>query len=91
MKIEKKLQGVVVKLSDKSTASVEVVRKVAHSKYHKFYKISKKYLVDYEDGLNVGDTVEITSVKPISKNKSFKVSKVLKGNQQLSRVQEEEI
>lgn len=88
MKIVKKLQGKVLKLSNANTASIEVSRKVAHPKYNKLYTISKKFLVDYEGELTVGDIVEIESVKPISKFKSFKVAKVIEKIRQLSDVEE---
>lgn len=91
MKIVKKLQGRVVKLSNANTASVEVSRKVAHPKYNKLYTVSKKFLVDYKGDLTVGDVVEIESVKPISKFKSFRVAKVIEKIKQLPEAQEEAI
>lgn len=91
MKIVKKLQGRVIKLSNLNTASVEVSRKVAHPKYNKLYTVSKKFLVDYSGDLSVGDVVEIESVKPISKFKSFKVGKILESVKQISEAQEEAI
>lgn len=88
MKIVKKLQGIVVKLSNANTASVEVSRKVAHPKYNKLYIKSNKHLVDFEGELAVGDFVEISSIKPVSKMKSFKVTNVIKKAKQLSQIEE---
>ena len=68
------LSGIV--LSDKmdKTVVVSVSRFVKHPKYGKFYKINKKYKAhDEENKYKIGDKVEITETKPISKDKRFKV------------------
>ena len=81
--IEKKegntLTGVV--LSDKmdKTVVVSVSRFVKHPKYGKFYKINKKYKAhDENNEYKIGDKVEITETRPISKDKKFKVVRLLK-------------
>lgn len=68
------LKGVVV--SDKMDKSVvvSISRFVKHPMYGKFYKVSKKYKAhDAENKFKTGDTVEIIEVRPISKDKRFKV------------------
>ena len=45
--------------------------------YKKSYSRSKKYLVADELGVKNGDIVEMISVRPISKHKHWKVSKVI--------------
>jgi len=64
---------------NQSTVSVLVVFKTKHSKYQKIIKRSKKYLADnrFAD-LKIDDRVEIEECSPLSKNKHFKVVKVIK-------------
>lgn len=72
----KKISGVVVSTKMKDTATVLVDRFVKHPKYQKFIKSSKKFQVhDPENTAEVGDKVEITQTKPISKTKRFKLVK----------------
>lgn len=72
----KKISGVVVSAKMKDTATVLVDRFVKHPKYQKFIKSSKKFQVhDPENTAKVGDKVEITQSKPISKTKRFKLVK----------------
>lgn len=67
-------KGVVVSDKMDKTIVVSVSRFVQHPKYRKFYKVNKKYKAhDENNKYKVGDKVEIVSVKPISKEKKFKV------------------
>ena len=60
--------GVVVKTAAKDTAVVRVDRFVKHPKYKKYFTRSKKYLAhDPGNTAQVGDTVTIIAVKPVSK------------------------
>jgi small subunit ribosomal protein S17 len=73
------LQGKVVKDKMQKTVVVEVSRYVKHPKYGKYYSIDKKIKAhDENNEYKVGDMVEITSTRPISKGKSFVVSKKVK-------------
>lgn len=68
------LSGVVVSDKMDKTVVVSVSRFVKHPKYGKFYKINKKYKAhDEENKYKIGDKVEITETKPISKDKRFRV------------------
>lgn len=68
------LKGVVISDKMDKTVVVSVSRFLQHPKYLKFYKVNKKYKAhDEENKYKVGDTVEIMSVKPISKEKKYKV------------------
>tara|TARA_X000000368_G_scaffold168706_1_gene133085 strand:+ start:355 stop:615 length:261 start_codon:yes stop_codon:yes gene_type:complete len=72
------LTGTVV--SDKMNKTVVVLfeRKVKHPKYGKYIKKSTKYKVHDEDNkCKIGDIVSITEVRPISKDKSWKLVEVL--------------
>jgi len=66
------LKGTVVATKMVDTCTVAVERYVKHPKYKKFLKRTSKFLVhDAGNTATVGDKVEITSVRPISKRKSF--------------------
>lgn len=69
--------GRVVSAKMQKTVSVLVEGKKTHPLYKKTYVWSKKYLVHDEMGAKEGDVVSITETRPISKNKHFKVIKIL--------------
>lgn len=70
----KVLKGVVVSDKMDKTIVVTVSRFVKHPLYGKFYKVSKKYKAhDENNKYKIGDTVEIVSTRPISKDKRFRV------------------
>lgn len=75
MKTENKqiLKGVVISDKMDKTVVVSVSRFIKHPKYGKYYKINKKYKAhDEENKYKTGDSVEIISSRPISKDKKFK-------------------
>ncbi|HIF55198.1 MAG: 30S ribosomal protein S17 [Methylococcales bacterium] len=66
--------------SDKMDKSitVKVERLVKHPIYGKYIRRSSKYMVhDESNQAKEGDVVSITSCRPISKNKTFKLVSVL--------------
>ena len=66
--------GTVVSDSMDKTIVVQVDSLKRHPKYHKSYKVSKKFKAhDEENQFKVGDKVEIEETKPISRHKHFKV------------------
>ena len=68
------LKGVVVSDKMDKTVIVSVSRFIKHPLYGKFYKVSKKYKAhDEENKYKIGDEVEMVEVKPISKDKRFRV------------------
>lgn len=68
------LQGVVVSDKQEKTITVKVERRLAHKKYKKIIRRSKKYAVhDEKNSYKVGDEVKIEECKPLSKNKSWTV------------------
>lgn len=71
---KKNLKGIVVSNKMTKTVVVAVTRFVKHPLYGKYYKITKKYKAhDEANKCKVGDEVTITPVRPISKDKHFKV------------------
>lgn len=69
--------GRVVSVKMQKTAVVLIERRKTHALYKKSYLRTKKYLVDDEIGVKLGDVVEIVKIRPISKRKHWKVVKVL--------------
>ncbi len=68
----KTLKGTVVSDKMKDTIVVSVNRFIKHSKYKKYYKVSKKYKAhDLGNTKKIGDKVEIKECRPISKDKHF--------------------
>lgn len=66
--------GIVVSDKMDKTIVVSVSRFIKHPKYGKFYKVNKKYKAHDEDNkYKTGDKVSIKQVRPISKDKKFKV------------------
>lgn len=69
--------GRVVSTKLKNTATVLVERVASHPLYKKTFIRSRKYLVDDQIEVKEGDIVEIINCKPISKNKRWKIVKVV--------------
>lgn len=72
------LSGQVVSDKMDKTITVLIERKVKHPLYGKYIKRSKKIHVhDEANEASIGDTVTITSVRPYSKTKTFKLVEVV--------------
>ncbi len=72
------LTGTVISNKMDKTAVVLFERKVKHPKYGKYVKKSTKYKIhDENNKCKMGDTVTIAEVRPISKNKSWKLIDIL--------------
>lgn len=71
----KKGRVVSVKLSQ--TAIVLIERREVHPLYKKAFSRSKRYMVQDELGVKDGDLVEICKIRPISKNKHWKIVRVV--------------
>lgn len=71
------LKGKIVSNKMRRTVIVEVSRLKKHPLYGKFMKISKKYKAHTDEQIPEGATVIIKSSKPISKDKKWRVFKIL--------------
>ena len=72
------LVGRVVSDKRSKTVTVLVERRVTHELYGKIVGRSRKYQAHDETGqYNTGDTVEIAECRPISKTKSWTVTRLL--------------
>lgn len=74
----RKLIGTVTSDTQDKTITVAINRSVTHPVYGKRYSVTKKFAVhDEKNQAHVGDKVEITETRPISKRKSFTLTKVV--------------
>ncbi len=73
-KMKRKLNGVVVSDKMDKTVVVRVDRTVLHSKYLKRFTKSRRFQVhDPENTAKNGDLVTITQMRPVSKNKCWRI------------------
>lgn len=70
--------GVVVSNKMQKTVVVSVQRRIQHPLYLKTVVRSKKYKAHDEIGCDIGDLVEIMETRPLSKEKRWRVTKILK-------------
>ena len=76
--LKRTLIGKVVSDKMDKTVSVLIERRVKHPLYGKIVRRSKKDLAhDENNQAKIGDTVEIQESRPISKNKSWVLTKVI--------------
>jgi small subunit ribosomal protein S17 len=72
----KTLSGTVVSTKMSKTAVVEINRFVKHPQYHKYMRVSTRFLAhDENNECQVGDKVTIQASRPFSKKKTFIVVK----------------
>ena len=75
----RKLKGTVISNKMARTLVVRVDTLKRHPKYQKFYRTSKKFKAHTEgDDYRVGDIVMLTETRPISKDKRWRVTELVK-------------
>ena len=75
------LTGRVTSAKMEKTIVVEVIRLVQHAKYRRVIRITKKfYAHDEKRQAKPGDTVRISSSRPLSKLKRWRLKEVLTRN-----------
>lgn len=71
--------GTVVSTKMDKTVVVQVEKLVTHPLYHRQMKRSSRFAAhDETDDCRPGDTVEITSCRPLSRTKRWRVTRVVK-------------
>ena len=71
---KRRIIGTVVSNKMDKTAVVRVDRTLIHEKYGKRYKTSKRLMVhDPANSLTVGETVTIEEMRPMSKEKRWRI------------------
>ncbi len=74
----KTLLGTVHADKMKKTITVDVERKYRHAKYGKFIVKTQRFAVhDEQNEARVGDRVEIMETRPLSKNKRWRLLRIL--------------
>ncbi len=77
-KTARTLTGVVASTKMDKTISVVIERRVEHPLYRKYVRKSTKLLAhDENNECNEGDTVAIEECRPLSKNKSWRLTRVI--------------
>lgn len=83
-KTAKTVTGQVISNKMDKTISVLVSRKVKHPLYEKYIRRSTKFMAhDENNECKEGDVVVIETSKPISKNKFWKLQKVVTRTQEV--------
>lgn len=78
-KIKRVFRGIVVSNKPQKTAVVLVDRLKMHPKYKKRYKVSKRYKIhDEKNECRVGDLVIFEECRPLSKEKRWRLIKIVK-------------
>ncbi|MBC9934657.1 30S ribosomal protein S17 [Chitinophaga qingshengii] len=77
-KLRKSRIGVVASNKMDKTITVKVERKVKHPIYGKFVKKTTKFMAhDEKNECSIGDTVKIMEIRPLSKNKCWRLVEVI--------------
>lgn len=76
--MKRQLSGYVVSNKMDKTVTVKVERLVKHPLYKKYIRRHKKYMAhDERNECQVGDRVLILEARPLSKNKRWRVSRIM--------------
>ena len=77
-KARRTVVGVVTSDKGDKSITVQVDRVVQHPRFKKYVRRQSKYHAhDEHNDAHVGDRVAITECRPLSKNKSFRLTEVL--------------
>lgn len=78
-RVRKSFTGVVVSDKMEKTVVVRVQRLVEHPRYKKIVRRFSKFKAhDPENGCQMGDLVEIVETRPLSREKRWRVRRILK-------------
>jgi len=73
----KVLTGIVTSDKRDKTITVTVTSRETHPIYKKQYTVNRKYQAhDENNDANLGDKVQISEIRPVSKTKSFTLSNI---------------
>jgi len=78
MNNRRRIVGVVTSNKMTKTVVVEIARKFRHPLYRKVVHTSKRVKAHDEIGCQVGDEVQIVESRPISRDKTWVVEKIVK-------------
>jgi small subunit ribosomal protein S17 len=76
--LRKERTGLVLSNKMDKSIVISVERKVKHAIYGKFVKMTSKFMAhDEKNDCNIGDTVKIMEVKPMSKSKCWRLVEII--------------
>ncbi|NQX96847.1 MAG: 30S ribosomal protein S17 [Flavobacteriales bacterium] len=76
--LRKERVGLVTSNKMDKSITIAVERKVKHAMYGKFVKMTTKFMAhDEKNDCNIGDTVKIMEIKPMSKNKCWRLVEII--------------
>lgn len=76
--LRKERVGLVTSNKMEKSITIAVERKVKHAMYGKFLKTTTKFMAhDEKNDCNIGDTVKIMEIKPMSKNKCWRLVEII--------------
>jgi small subunit ribosomal protein S17 len=70
-------EGIVVSTKMQKTVVVKIERRLRHPLYGKFVLRSEKFKAHDEIGCDEGDTVEIMETRPLSRDKRWRVTRII--------------
>jgi small subunit ribosomal protein S17 len=86
----RKLVGTVASDVQDKTIVVAVARRVTHPLYGKQYTVTKRFTAhDEQNEAHVGDKVEIVETRPISKNKTWTLGRVVETGHAATELKDE--
>jgi len=89
---KKEFSGTVISDRMQKTIIVRITRTKKHPKYSRIIKKYTKFKVHDEKGIaKTGDIVRIQETRPLSKDKHFRLTQVIKKAEIAHQVKEEEI
>ena len=76
--MKRQVNGIIVSNKMEKTVVVQVERLVKHPLYKKYIRRRNKFMAhDKDNACQIGDRVEITESRPLSKTKRWRVSRIL--------------
>jgi small subunit ribosomal protein S17 len=76
--MSKNIVGIVSSVASDKTIVITTHTRKTHPLYKKQFSVTKKFMAhDEASKAEVGDTVQITECRPISKRKHFKLTKII--------------
>lgn len=74
----RQMRGIVVSNKMDKTVVIAVTRKFRHPLYKRVMQLTRKYFAHSEGVAKEGDFVQIEETRPLSKNKRWRVLRILK-------------
>ena len=76
--MKRQVNGIIVSNKMDKTVVVQVERLVKHPLYKKYIRRRNKFMAHDKDNVcQIGDRVEITESRPLSKTKRWRISRIL--------------